>query len=324
MDSITKSKLTHAQIEEMAKAAFGSNEKVESFTELKDGYFNSAFMLEMNGGQKAVLKVSPSKDIRVMRYEKNIMEVEAFVLGKMSSLGSVPVPKVLYYSKNCASVANEFLFMEFIEGIPLNKIRANLTEEQRSRISGELGGYVKQINEIEGSHFGYILDTAKRFATWGEAFLFMVRELLEDASDAGVMLPYEYEKLYTMIEDKRDVLDQVKKPSLVHKDLWQGNIFVDPKEIKITGLIDCERAVYGDSLLEPACGFLHKDADFLKSYIGRASLSEDEIFRTILYRIYLFLIMVIECAYRKYPDNEGEKWSRGQLDTALEELVKRS
>lgn len=322
MESITKSKLTSEQINMMTRQAFGNRTKPEIITELTDGYFNTAYMLTLTNGLKTVLKVSPPKEVVVMRYEKNIMETEAYVLNKIKSLGDIPIPKIFYYDQSGEIIKNHFFFMEFVEGVPLNKIRSELTEEQYREISSELGGLVRRIHSIEGSYFGYISQDDKKFDTWDKAFLCMIKELLDDAIDAEVILPYDYDKIYNMIYEKREVLNIVKMPSLIHKDLWDGNIFIDPKTSNITGILDCERAIYGDALLDPICGFLLNNKDFMKSYNGRIYIEKEEEIRKVLYQIYLYLIMVIECSYRKYPGEDPSKWASTRLEEALVNLLK--
>ena len=165
MEGVTKSKLTHEKINEMVKQAFGDSTKSEIITELTDGYFNSAYMLTLTNGLRTVLKVSPPKDVLVMRYEKNIMEAEVYVLNKIRSLGGIPIPKIFYYDQSGEIIENDFFFMEFIDGVPLNKIQSQLTEEQNREISLELGSYVKKIHNIEVNYFGYILQDDKKFKT---------------------------------------------------------------------------------------------------------------------------------------------------------------
>lgn len=322
MVSITKAKILNEEIIKMTKRAFGENTELQDIIELTGGFYNAAYMISFKDGQKAVLKISPMKDLKVMRYEKNLMETEVFVLDKMRSIKGVTVPSVLYYDRSGEITDNEFLFMEFLEGVPLNKIREELTEDQYNTISSDLAEIIKKINGVEGEYFGYISQENKRFTTWFEAFFCMIKELLDDAQDAGVSLPFENNKLYSMINEQRDVLNQVEKPLLVHKDLWEGNILIDPKTFRITGILDCERAIFGDTLLEPICGFLWENKCFMNTYIGREMLNRDENIRFALYKIYVFLISVIECTYRQYPDENADKWAKLQLDEALDNLIK--
>jgi len=321
MDSLTKTSISNEQIAQMVRKAFGENTTINEIKELKEGFFNTAYMLTLGDDTKTVLKVSPPKDITVMRYEKNIMENEVHVLNTIFSSGTVPVPKVLCYDRARDIIDNEYFFMEFLQGSPLNNIYDEFTQQQQNSISTELGIYAKRITDIKSEYFGDISQENKQFTTWSEAFLFMIKELLDDAKDNKVKLPYDYNEIYKMIENKRDVLNMVEKASLVHKDMWQGNIFVDPQTAKIQGIVDCERAVYGDMLLELVCGFLSEDTIFINNFIGRSYLEKDEQFRLILYRIYLYLIMIIECSYRQYPSDDLENWARGQLNEAFEDLL---
>jgi len=92
--------------------------------------------------------------------------------------------------------------------------------------------------------------------------------------------------------------------------------------MKTTGIVDCERAIYGDTLLELVCGFLLDDENFMKSYTGGVALEKDEKIRIVLYQIYLYLIMVIECSYRQYSDESSSEWANTQLQVALTDLQK--
>ena len=321
MNSITKTSVSNEKIIQVVKKAFGENTIINVIKELKEGYINSAYLLTIQGNQQIVLKVSPIKDVKVMRYEHSIMRNEVYALSKISSIGDVPAPKVLYYDCDRDIIENEYFFMEFVQGSPLNNIYDELSEQQRNSISSELGYYVKQITGIKSEFFGDISKKNKQFKTWSEAFLFMIKELLDDARDNKVKLNYDYNEIYEMIEMHSDVLNLVEEASLVHKDLWKGNIFVDSQSAKITGILDCERAIYGDALLEPVCAFLLHDTDFMNSFMGRSYLKNDEKLRSILYRIYLSLIMVIEYSFRQYLWGNGDKWAREQLSEAFEELL---
>ncbi|MFW2490279.1 phosphotransferase family protein [Clostridium chromiireducens] len=322
MVSITKTKVLNEQIIKMTKKAFGEDVVVQDIIELKGGFFNTAYIIVFNDGRKVVLKISPMKDLKVMRYENNIMETEVFVLNKMHSIEGIPVPRVLYYDKSGEIINSEFLFMEFVDGRPLNEIRNELTEKQYAKISSNLVDIVRKINGIEGEYFGCISQENKRFSTWYEAFFNMVKELLEDAEDVGISFPFENNKLYRIINGHRDSLNKVTKPLLIHKDLWEGNIVIDPKTIKIVGVLDCERAIFGDPLLEPICGYFWDNKNLMNTFVGREDLNRDEYVRFTLYKIYLYLIEVIECNYRQYPGEDRDKWARSQINQTLKELEK--
>jgi len=321
MDSITKTNISKDNIIQMVKKAFGEDTVLKGVKELKGGFFNTSYLLTLQDNRKIVLKISPPKDVRVMKYEKDILANEVYVLNRISKDLDIPVPKVLHYDTDKDIIETDYFFMDFVQGYALNDIYDELTENQRSSVSSELGIYAKKVTDIKSDYFGDILKKDKQFKTWSEAFLSMIKELLDDARDNRVKLIYDYIDIYSMIEEHSEALDMVKEPALIHKDLWKGNIFVNPQTAKIEGIIDYERAIYGDVLLEPVCGFLLHNYAFMNSFFGRAYLEDDEKIRAIIYRIYLFIIMITECSFRQYPWEDSDKWAREQLGEAFEELM---
>ncbi len=324
MESITKTKLSFEQIQAITRQAFGAETVVQAVTELTDGYFNTAYKLERLGETAVILKVAPPKNVQVLRYEQDLMSVEVLALQQANSIADIPAPQVMYRKQGESVVENDFFFMEFVPGTPLDKCRHQLSEEQAAWVAQEIGRIAKQLNSIKGSVYGHPTQPEKQFINWADAFLFMIQELLEDAADAKVALPYDYKAIYKIVEAHRGLLSEVDGACLVHKDLWAGNIFVNTETNRVTGVVDFERAIYADALMEPVCGFLLENDDFLQAYLGRTELTQSEKIRTTLYKIYLFLLMVIECPYRQYGDNGQEKWAREQLENSFEQLTKYS
>ncbi|MBK8136950.1 MAG: phosphotransferase [Chloroflexi bacterium] len=109
-------------------------------------------------------------------------------------------------------------------------------------------------------------------------------------------------------------------PWLVHWDLWDGNVFVDPASGEINGIIDFERALWGDPLIE--LNFReYSDASAFGEGYGKAVLDTSaRRLRRSLYDLYLYLIMVIEDDFRQYETHEITDWARGNLVRVLEEL----
>jgi aminoglycoside phosphotransferase (APT) family kinase protein len=130
-----------------------------------------------------------------------------------------------------------------------------------------------------------------------------------------------YAEIYRRLEAQFAVLEAVQTPRLVHWDLWDGNIFVDPQTLRVSGLIDFERALWGDPLIEAVFG----DIDGCQH--ARAGYGEDLLaapggrMRRRLYNIYLHLIMVIECTYRRYAAADQENWVRPILESELQALA---
>jgi hypothetical protein len=82
----------------------------------------------------------------------------------------------------------------------------------------------------------------------------MVEALLEDAERWQSPLDAPPAEIRRFVAEGGDALEEVTEPRLVHFDLWPGNIFLDPADdgshARITGLIDHERAFWGDPAAE--------------------------------------------------------------------------
>jgi aminoglycoside phosphotransferase (APT) family kinase protein len=135
-----------------------------------------------------------------------------------------------------------------------------------------------------------------------------------------VALPIPYEALYSRIQGYYPVLDEIASPCLVHWDLWDGNIFVDPETRQITGIIDCERALWGDPLMEVNFGAFGVNPALMDGYGQEMLALPAAKTRRALYNVYLWLIMIIECAYRQYDNHDQENWVRPKLIEEMEKL----
>lgn len=321
MDSITKSKISENQIRQLFKSAFGDKYILEGIVELKDGYFNTAYSITAKDGFKTILKVAPSKEIKLMRYEKNLMRAEVDTLNMIKEKTNVPVPKVYLYNSERDIIDNEYFFMEFINGIPLNKLKNSLSDENKEKIYKQIGVYTRQINNICGECFGYISQGDRQFENWFDAFTALVEDVLIDGQEASVELPVSYEKLSGIIGSGKDILNNIVKPSLIHKDLWAGNIFIDPISFEVTGIVDCERALWADPMMDFVFGYLEDKDGFNEGYGRNKAATDEEQCRKSLYRLYLYLILIIECKYRLYPKDDQEKWGRKMLEKELKNLL---
>jgi fructosamine-3-kinase len=137
----------------------------------------------------------------------------------------------------------------------------------------------------------------------------MVTAVLADAQHWQAPLGIAPDEVLALVNTHADLLDHVHVPRLVHFDLWPGNIFVTVAGDKprITGLIDHERAFWGDPAAELVslefCGPIDADSELVAGYRsagGQLDLDESLTRRLALYRLYLGLILVTECGPRGY------------------------
>jgi aminoglycoside phosphotransferase (APT) family kinase protein len=317
MKSLSKTLVSLEQARAIASAHL--NQPLGGFSELADGYFNAAYRLDLSDGTTRVLKVAPLGEVRVLRYEQNIMQAEVGALRLVRQQTEMPVPQVYVHDTSRAILPADYFIMDFIPGVSFWTLRADLPEADQQVIERESGRYLRQMNQIRGQSFGYFA-SPERFSTWPECFEHMLQGVLQDGQDAGVVLPMAYADILALARSKSDCLRSVSTPSLVHWDLWAGNIFVDPATRKITGIIDFERALWGDPLMEVGFGAFGDNPHFRAGYAEDLLAAPGAATRKMLYNLYLYLIMVIECSYRQYETNDQETWARGMLAAELEKL----
>ena len=116
----------------------------------------------------------------------------------------------------------------------------------------DLGVALAALHRVTGERFGYDDDRAGG-PTWRAAFTAMLDALLADAADWDVRLPVTPEQLHALVGRHADVLDEVRRPALLHFDCWDGNVLAAPDadgRLRLRGLVDGERFLYGDPLLD--------------------------------------------------------------------------
>jgi aminoglycoside phosphotransferase (APT) family kinase protein len=321
VDSFSKISLSFQATEAVVAHHFGASVRLTGFEELKDGLFNAAACLELSDGHKLVLKAAPPSGVRVLCYEHDIMRAEVEAMRRLADESEVPAPRVHVYDTSCSLLPSPFFLMDFLPGVSLFKLRPKLSAEDQTQIDYEMGRLTRTIATVTGPSFGYWAQPCAPGVTWRECFSAMVRGVLQDGLDAGVYLRLPYDEIFRRMEAHFPALDAVTTPRLVHWDLWDGNIFVDPQTLRLTGLIDFERVLWGDPLIEAIFIDMQHCANALHGYGEDLLAAPEGRTRRLLYNVYLHLIMVIECTYRHFKPEQQENWVRPILESELELLV---
>ena len=285
VESLTKPKVSREQLDAIALKHFG--------TALKDA-------IELR-------EIAPPPSARLLRYEENLLQVEVETMRLVQERTEVPVPKIIAYDRSMAEVDSEYFLMDRLLGVPYNTVRETWSEAEQVPVQWEIGHCLRQMHRITSPQFG--LYNGPHFPTWREAFMSMFDFLEMDGRDLQVELP---EGAFALGRGLNPVLESVEEASLVHWDLWDGNVFVDRK--KLTGVIDFERALWGDPLIETT--FLELRPGLMEGYgldLFNTPYAKE---RRLLYDLYLFLVMVIESKFRGFTI-EHEAWPRMKLEETL-------
>jgi fructosamine-3-kinase len=273
--------------------------------------YNAAYRIDFPRRAAVVLKVSPPDDSPRLTYEQSLMRSEAAYFGHARALA--PVPEVLAADFSRRVVDRDVLILSYLPGAPMQKMRRKLTPTQRTCVRSELGASVARLHGVRGSMFGYErLDGSSELSgqTWPVAFSRMWDAVLEDSRRYGVELGVGTARLRVVLDENLPLLAAVEKASLVHFDLWDGNVFASVQDGRagLSGIIDGERMFWGDPLADLVSTSLFRDpaADtaFNRAYVaagGRRWLFDDvERRRLALYNAYICMLMLAEAAPRRY------------------------
>ena len=123
-------------------------------------------------------------------------------------------------------------------------------------------------------------------------------------------------------------METVQQPSLVLWDLHDGNIIVNPENGELQAIIDGDRALWGDPLMDfPFRSFMTLSERWLTIYSQNLKLNcpivdktnTDAQVRIAWYDLYLALVMIIESVYRQYPPGH-DSWAREMGTDAVNKL----
>lgn len=311
MECATKNRQSEEKLRLMVKRAFGENILIKEYKELEEGLCNIAYLITLSDGRETVLKIAPDNSENLMSNEFQLMKTEVIAMDLVRKQGCVNVAQVYYYDESKDICNSEYFFMEKLEGVSLNVIKDKLNEEEIKDIESQLGKIVYSIQKIKGEKFGHLCTVDRQCDTWFKAFFNMILRVINDGKKANVSIGISYDVLPQILVAHKKYFEEVKKPVLVHSDIWDGNIFI--KDKRISGIIDWERALWGDGLMEDRFRSHCCNNSFLNSY-GIKELSKDEKIRCLWYDIYLYTTMMIEGTYRNYKTNDQYNWVKGLFD----------
>lgn len=314
MNGNNKQTLSGEQLNEILNNVYGCT--AVQMEELKDGWANTAYRLRMTDGANLIMKISPRSATKLMRYEYELMKTEIEVLQMLDQINQIPVPKVLAYDRSRTMIDGEYFIMEQLAGQPYNQVKENMSTNERAAIEQQLGALARALHDIKGTGFGHYCDPMNEHMTWREVFLMLINSVLDDGEEAGMKLSMPYDELRHMISSKSICMNEVTEPSLVHWDLWDGNFFV--KDGSITGIIDFERALWADPLFEHYFSNTGLDtSSFIRGYGRYEQLTRSEQQRIACYKLYLALIMYVECHYRGYTNEEHIEWAKRNMEQGI-------
>ncbi len=312
MESKTKNRKTREQVARMAEKAFGGTTlaaEETAISELKEGWFNAAYNVRLSDDREVILKIAPPPNVEVMTYEQHIMTTEVTSMRLVAQNPAIPVPEIYYFDTDRDLCDSDYFFMEKLTGDNLEHVKKSLDPEIQAQIDQSIGVIIREINGFTGTYFGYDGNSTLRGDTWQEAFIKIMESVLEDGLRKNADYGFDVADVRAVIQKHAPALEKVTMPQLIHWDAWDLNFFV--KDGKVTGILDFERALWADPLMEAQFRALAFGgvSESMKGY-GKTSFTYEEEERCHLYTLHLALVMKTEGYYRNYDTDEVSNLSK--------------
>lgn len=305
----TKNQQSNETIIHMANVAF-PEKQVVSIKELTEGMCNVTYNITFEDGSESILKIASKDRSGNLSNEIHLMHAEVEAMNLVSKYCSFKVAKVQYYDVSRTICDGEYFFMEKLPGDNFFFVKDNIVEEVVTEINEEVGRISKELTSIRNSGFGF-LGEDRRYDTLYEFVKVMLTNLISDAEKRKIDIAYDKDTFLHQLENDRSAFESVHTASLIHWDMWEGNIFVEKGHV--SGIIDWERAMWGEAFMDDRFRYHNRGEAFLKGF-GKISFTEEELKRLRWYDIILYLTMMIEVFYREYEDKGQYSWAREMLE----------
>jgi len=250
-------------------------------------------IIDSSNGYDQIVKIVETKNnkyvLKFPRREKGIIKNQAFA-SKVWTKAGVPVPKVLFYSKN-------LLVESFTQGTSLEELKVG--DKEKKRMYYELGKIMKKMHSIKTKGYGNFrgrkqgeYKNLEDYIKWRMNLISNAREVIIENK---LLSKKELGLLDKYIEKKLKFSQKIKYV-LCHQDLCEEHIFV--KGGKISGITDL-----ADIKSEDPMSDFRRIAKFNESYLnevihGYGKVSRERI---EMHRFILIMYNIPKCFRRDEP-----------------------
>jgi aminoglycoside phosphotransferase (APT) family kinase protein len=235
------------QVQAMCRRAFGPGVRPTSATELGLGTYNSTYRVDLEGRRPVILRVAPEPG-RQFRIEHALMRNEHQTVPYLAGLGEL-VPRTLAVDFTHQVIGRDYLFQTLLDGVNAMEGLRRYPRASWPAFFGQLGEIARTVHDVAGDRFGTV--AGPPHASWSQALVGYFEDAVLDLQDAGLDAE-DVRRLAEAAGRHRAVLDEIDRPRLLHGDLWVVNVLIDADapEPRITGVVDSDRACWGDPLAD--------------------------------------------------------------------------
>lgn len=310
----SKNHQTEEDVARIVGHALGKD--VISSEPLTAGQCNALYAVTLADASRCVLKVASADGIGLRRGERWLMRSEIAAMRLAEPLPDVPAPRVLFSDDTKTVCSAPYFIMEYVDGELMGKMRRGWTEEEREYWYEKIGRLIRAYTSVTNDAFG-IVAGERWFRSLYDFYRDMLVMMLDDAEEYRVDLGADRDSLLERLALSRPSLDAYTVPRLVHYDLWENNLIV--RDGEIVGVLDWERAIWSDPLMEERFLRYARHPAMLRGY-GQETFSPEERERMLWYDILMDAAFMVDVYTRQYTDDSQYRWGKDLFRQAWNEL----
>lgn len=222
--------LTAAEAERILRAWLGGRVQCSEIRQLEGGLVNSVFALGFDRPpHRAVVKLH-GRDGAPFAEEARALEY-------LRTQTACPVPHVHLHDNSGTLVPHAFLLLEQVAGVCLETLELEPTE--RADVDAQLADILGELHSHTGTRWGRV-DIDEGFSSWADLVVARLVGVRTQPAIEERLAPDVLARVDDAIGLARSALGDPGGPTLVHGDVWDGNVMVDREggRWRITGLLD--------------------------------------------------------------------------------------
>lgn len=300
-------------LRDVCAAKFDSGEPTD-IAPPSTGGFNDSLFFTLDE-REMVFRMAPHEEQGFLFYERNMLAQEPALHEVIQRQTDIPVAQIHVYDDSRQVAPRPYIIMQRLPGRPLSSAYG----VDPGEVFRQVGRHLRQLHAITAQQYGYIGEhhPMPPAPDWTSAFEVMWNKLLDDVVDCDGYTEAEADLFRRLFQQDRHLFEPGVPAALLHMDIWHENILVDDHG-QVTGLIDWDRALWGDVEIEFAvldyCGI--STPEFWQGYGQQRDTSPAAQKRGIYYYLYEMQNYIVIRRARSNNPQAAQRYRQAALQIA--------
>ncbi len=271
LPNVLQQPVTADELSALCRRMLGPQTRLIAARRLNGGHFNTCYHLQFAKRTPLVLRLAPPETAHIFRHERGMLARECNVQPLLTATSKV-FPEVVAVDISGTVVRRDAVLQNCLDGELWSNAMPRISFRENIDLWRQLGDQVRRIHEIPGDSFGFPAPF-KPHCHYSEFLYEWIDGLADDLVECGLRVS-DLARFRSVLRAGEAIIDAVTVPRLVHGDLWPRNILVArfAEGWRITGILDSERAFWGDPAAEWIFSFLEIPDAFWRAYGRNYSL----------------------------------------------------